>query len=99
MERFVEQAEECGLSNDELAFAKLAVELARRETPRDVAESFALWERIVAHGTISHCPMGPSATLLASLVWQEGHSVLVRPREHRKSGRNELGYTIVTKPW
>jgi len=102
MERFIEQVAACGLSDEELAFAKLAVEVARTQTPKDAEESLALWDRIVAHGTVTRCPMSATSTLLASLTWHEGHVVFlapVRPKRRRRKAVREPGYTITTKPW
>ena len=103
MERFVDQAAACGLSDDSLAFARLACSIARNEPPRDAEESLALWDRIVAHGELSHYPMDGASTMLASLAWREGHVSLVQPtqppRRRKWWQRSQSAYTVCTRPW
>jgi hypothetical protein len=102
MERFIGQVVACGLSDEELAFAKLAVEVARNQTPKDAEESLVLWDRIVAHGTVARCPMNATSTLLANLTWHEGHTIFLAPERPKRRWRKamcEPEYTIAVKPW
>lgn len=106
MERFVDQVASCGLSDDSLAFARLACSIARSEPPRNAEESLALWERIVAHGELSHYPLDGASAMLASLAWREGHVSLVQsltqtsqPVRRKWWNKSQRGYTVSTRPW
>lgn len=76
MEQFVVNAAACGFDEHDLQFARLAVEIARTNPPKDISESIELWHKVRAHGEVVRCPMHPCATYLAALAWREAHLTL-----------------------
>lgn len=92
MEQFIHAAVACGFDNDDLQFARLAVEVAKHDPPGDSEASIALWHRVRAQGEVLRCPMHPCATFIAAMAWREGHvALLEQPVRKRwwQRGRSE----------
>jgi hypothetical protein len=86
MERIVEQAVACGIVEEDLRFARLAVEMARLKTPTTAEESIELWHKVVAHGEVNRLPINACSQFIAAMAWREAHIAL-------------LGETIVRRRW
>jgi hypothetical protein len=101
MERIVEQAAACGILEEDLRFARMAVEFAKAAPPRNAEESFELWHRTVAHGEAGKYPLNSCSRFIAAMAWREAHVLVIGETGARRwwKRREREMLTVDVRPW
>ena len=101
MERVVEQAAACGILEEDLKFARMAVAIAKAAPPKTAEESIELWHRTLAYGEVGKYPLNSCSRFIAAMAWREAHVALVGVKNPRRWWRRREPevLTFNIQPW